>query len=91
MSKNIKLPKAVIINEIETQRDDLFNNNKKHLEKAKQQLELAKEIELEKIAKGYQFMRKEKIAKLVHPDRIAVLQKDGWKLLKQKLKPKKMK
>lgn len=93
MTKFIKKPQTVIVNEPEIQLsgDILFNNNKKHVEQAKKQLQLAHEIEAEKIKQGYKYMRKEKTAKLVDPDKIKALKLDGWKLVNQKLKPKKSK
>ena len=81
MTKFVKEPKKIVLNEVEVQKDDLFNNNKKHLENAKKQLSIAHEIEKNKIENGYRYMRKEKTAKLVHPDKIKELSKDGWKLL----------
>lgn len=82
MSRLKKEPKKIVVNEIETQKDDLFNNNKKHIELAKKQLLVAREMEQEKIKKGFRYMINGKTAKLVSPDMFSKLKKDGWRFVK---------
>lgn len=64
----------------------LHLNTNKDVEKAKIQLEKVKEIEADRIANGWIWLSNDKTSKLVHPDRVKQLQKEGWKKLKVKRK-----
>lgn len=82
MKRLKKEPNKIVVSEIEVQKDDLFNNNRKHIEQAKKQLVIAKEMEQEKIKKGFKYMLKEKTSKLVDPNMFASMKKDGWRFVK---------
>jgi hypothetical protein len=60
----------------------LHLNAKNDIDKAKFQLEKVKEIELEKIEKGFIWVKKEKTSKLIHPSKLKMYKTDGWNKLK---------
>tara|TARA_R100000541_G_scaffold50160_1_gene57346 strand:+ start:2761 stop:3009 length:249 start_codon:yes stop_codon:yes gene_type:complete len=82
MTRTKKEPNKIVVNEIEVQKDDLFNNNRKHIEQAKKQLVIAKEMEQEKIKQGFKYMIKDKTAKLIDPIMFTSMKKDGWRFVK---------
>jgi hypothetical protein len=75
------------LSQVVAQTEGLHANTKMDVQKAKIQLEKVKELEAEKLSKGFIWVTKEKISKLVHPDKAKQLTKDGWtinKSIKQK-------
>jgi hypothetical protein len=67
----------------------LHTNSKKYVEKAKKALDVCKQIEIQRIKDGYVWLTNGKTSRLVHPDKVKVIIKEGWKKLKTKtIKPK---
>lgn len=60
----------------------LHSNTKNDVIKAKIQLEKVKEIEHQKIQKGFVWVKKEKTSKLIHPSKLNIYKIDGWNKLK---------
>lgn len=71
--------KELLIEEIETNIESIKNNSKKELQKAKNNLLLCKEQEREKLLKGFSWVIKDKITKLVSPDKLKNCLNDGFK------------
>ena len=76
--------KDLLIEEIETNTESIKNNSKKEHQKAKNNLMLCKEQEKEKLLKGFIWMIKDKVTKLVHPDKVSLELSNGFKKLKRK-------
>lgn len=67
----------------------LHTNSKKDVEKAKKALVVCQEIESKRISEGWIWLTSGKTSKLVHPEKVKELLKQGWKKLKTKtIKPK---
>jgi hypothetical protein len=90
MAKNLKEKQPINkLNEVDILTygtNGLHLNTSRDVEKAKIQLEKVKAIEYEKTAKGYIWLTFEKTSKLVHPNNVKSLLKQGWKKLKIKSK-----